>query len=116
MDPRKKLSQRFLYDAPGCGKDVDRCIFEGHYYKSLVAARNAKENRITDQDRVFISEALRIYADSLLEWNFWDLAHLAKKRPIADIDPVLADALYSMCLNIDEFKALLYFDSAHIVE
>jgi hypothetical protein len=70
------------------------------------------EHDLTENDRKFIREALENYLELLMERNFWSLAHLSKKQSLHDIDPFLANEVYQICLNVDELKALLYFDSS----
>ena len=112
-DPRKRISEAFLSDAPGGSDCVDRRLLEGHYYKSLLASKNTEEHNLTQDDREFIKEALEGYVDFLIGKNFWSLAHLSKKRSLHEIDPFLANEVYRICLNVDELKAILYFDSAN---
>lgn len=111
-DPRKVIADEFLSDAPGRSDCVDQCLLDGHYRKSLLAAIRSLDNTLTDEDRSFIHTALQNYAGMLLERNFWNLAHLAKERPISEFDPALATAIYRTCVNVDELRSLLYFDSA----
>mgnify|MGYP006428538591 CR=1 FL=1 len=110
-DVRKKISEAFLSHAPGCDDCVDQCVLDRHFHRSLIASKRVKEHALTEDDRKFIREALANYVEILLERNFWSLAHLSKKQPLHDIDPVLANEVYRICLNVDELKAILYFDS-----
>lgn len=114
MDPRKKISEGFLSDAPGCSGHIDQCILDGHYYKSLMMAKRCLDGNVTQEDLAFISAALKSYADTLIERNFWNLAHLSKKRSLNEIDPMIANAVYQICLNVDELKLILYADSSNI--
>ena len=111
-DPRKRISNEFLEDAPGHAGCVDQRLLNGDYTKSILIATRCKENQLTENDRLFIRYKLHDYADLLLERNFWNLAQLSKRRALHEIDPHLANEVYRICLNIDELKAILYFDSA----
>lgn len=113
VDPRKQISEAFLSDAPGCSSCVDQCLLDGHYHKSLLAAKRCLENTLTQKDRQFINSALHVYVGILIERNFWNLAHLSKERSLDEFDPLLGNAVYRICLNMDELRAILYFDSAN---
>jgi hypothetical protein len=113
VDARKLISEQFLSDAPGCGNRVHQSVLDGHYQKSIIAANRSKDDTLTQNDREFIYHALCHYADMLVEKNFWHLAHLSKERSLHEIDPHLANAIYRACLDVDELKSILYFDSAN---
>ena len=113
MDPQKTITAAFMAEAPGCATSVDPRILNGHYQKALEAAKQIEKANLENIDKAFVCEALKHYANSLLNENFWHLAQLEKKKPISNFDPVMANQMYLICTCIDELRALLFIDSEH---